>query len=89
MKQDTLNNVLPIQDIQIKVTDGEGNPLTADLNLRQLEVVYCQNLLQKHNITTVAKIMMISRDRVYRMIKKGSLKTPKASKRKIEAQDAE
>lgn len=89
MKQDTFNNVLPIQDIYIKVTDGEGNPLTVDLNLRQLELAYCQNLLQNHNITTVAKIMMISRDRVYRMIRKGSLNTPKSSKRKIEAQDAE
>lgn len=67
--------------IKVHVTDADGALLPFLPTLEQVAAAYVQNVLESSNIDAASRTLGISREKVYRIIKKAQLATPKKGKR--------
>lgn len=81
LKQTNFANTVPPSSIKVHVTDSDGALLPCMPTLEQVTLAYVQNVLAASNIDAASRTLGISREKVYRIIKKGGLETPKKGKR--------
>lgn len=81
MKQLNVAHPLGANSIKVHVTDNDGAAIQFIATLDQITSAYVQSVLEGSNIDAASRALGISREKVYRIIKKAALQTPKKGKR--------
>ena len=85
MKQLNISHPIGVSGIKVHVTDQEGATLPFLPTLEQVTYAYTQAVLERLNIEAASRALGISREKVYRMIKKAEMNTPRKGKQRVEA----